>query len=134
MSKKTALIAMFIILGTLVIFHLLILSQIIPHDKVWGGRLESVEEMQAFEIFSIIINLFMLLVFGIKYIQLQRGKRTIVIDILIWVFAAFFALNTMGNLFAESMLELILDGVVTLLSAVLCFIIVRKEKPESELG
>lgn len=119
---------MFVILGALVIFHLLILVQVIPYDQVWGGRLTSVEEMQTFETFSILMNLFMLLILGIKYKQLQSGKRNKVIDIIIWIFVAFFALNTIGNLFAESMLELMLGGAFTLLSAVLCFIIVRKDK------
>ncbi len=128
MSKKTALIIMFFILGAILIFHFLIYAQIIPYDQVWAGRLNSVEEMKSFETFSILLNVFMLIVLIIKYKQLERGKRNKVVDILIWLFVALFALNTLGNLFAKSMIELILGTLLTLISSILCFIIVKKPK------
>ncbi len=52
MSKKAALKIMFSILGILLILHLLILTEQIPYDKVWAGKLKSVEEMKTFETFS----------------------------------------------------------------------------------
>jgi NADH:ubiquinone oxidoreductase subunit 2 (subunit N) len=128
MNKKTALILLFLILGTLVVFHLLILIQLIPYDKVWGGKIDTIDEMRAFESFSILLNSFMLFILALKYRQLNRGIRHKLIDILIWMFFAFFVLNTFGNLYAESIQELILGTVLTLTSAVLCLIIVRKEK------
>ena len=128
MSKKVALIIMFFILGTVVIFHFLIFTEQIPYDKVWAGKLNSVEEMKSFETFSILLNVFMLVVLFIKYKQLQREERNKVVDILIWVFVVFFALNTLGNLFAQSMIELILGSLLTLISSILCFIIVKNRK------
>jgi hypothetical protein len=128
MNKKSALIIMFFILGIVLIFHFLIFTEQIPYDKVWAGKLNSVEEMKSFEIFSILLNVFMLLVLLIKYKQLKRGKRNKVVDILIWIFVVFFALNTFGNLFAQSMIELILGTFLTLISSILCFVIVKKEK------
>ena len=128
MSKKVALIIMFFILGTVVIFHFLIFKEKIPYDKVWAGKLNSVEEMKSFETFSILLNVFMLVVLFIKYKQLQREERNKVVDILIWVFVVFFALNTLGNLFAQSMIELILGSLLTLISSILCFIIVKNRK------
>ncbi len=128
MKKKTALQIMFFLLGGLVIIHFLILIQIIPYDQVWAGRINSVEEMRTFEIMSIIVNVFMLSIFASKYRQLRQRKRNKVIDILIWVFACFFLLNTLGNLLAQSSIELIVGSTITLASALLCFRIVRKEK------
>ena len=128
MSKKVALIIMFFILGTVVIFHFLIFTEQIPYDKVWAGKLNSVEEMKSFETFSILLNVFMLVVLFIKYKQLQREERNKVVDILIWVFVVFFVLNTLGNLFAQSMIELILGSLLTLISSILCFIIVKNRK------
>jgi NADH:ubiquinone oxidoreductase subunit 2 (subunit N) len=128
MSKKVALIIMFFILGTILIFHFLIFTEQIPYEKVWAGKLNSVEEMKSFETFSILINVFMLVVLFIKYKQLEREKTNKVVDILIWIFVAFFALNTLGNLFAQSMIELILGGLLTLISSILCFIIVKKNR------
>jgi hypothetical protein len=134
MNKKTALRIMFFILGSLIILHVLILTGQIPYDKIWAGRLNSVEEMRTFETFSILLNAFMLVILVIKYMQLGKGERSKIVDILIWGFAAFFALNTVGNLFAKSIIELVLGSLVTLISAILCVIIVKKNKRKSQHG
>jgi|TARA_R110002049_G_scaffold239266_1_gene412365 hypothetical protein len=131
MNKKIALKIMFILLGTLLIFHLLIFTEQIPYDKVWAGKLNSVGEMKSFEGFSILINFFMVIILFIKYKLLGSGKRNKAIDILIWIFVVFFALNTLGNLFAKSLIELILGSFLTLVCSILCFIIVKKEKPKA---
>ena len=127
MSKKNALILMFCILGALLILHTLIITEQIPYEKVWAGKLKSVEEMRLFETFSILLNVFILAILILKYNFLQKRKNNRVIDILIWVFVWLFILNTIGNLFAKSMIELVLGTLVTLASAILCFIIVRKK-------
>ena len=126
MKKKVALISMFFILGIVLIFHTLILTELIPYDKVWAGKLNSVEEMRSFETISILLNAFMLIVLYLKYRKLGQGTSSKVIDILIWIFAGFFVLNTLGNLFSKSMVELILGTLLTLTSAILCFVIVKK--------
>ncbi len=132
MNKKIALVIMFFLLGILLIFHFLILTEQIPYDKVWAGRLNSVKEMRNFETFSILVNAFMLAVLSIKYRQLSKGVKNKVIDILIWIFAGFFALNTLGNLFSKSMMELIFGTLLTLTLSILCFIIAKKEKTKAQ--
>ena len=127
MKKKVALIIMFFILGIVLLFHFLILTEQIPYDKVWAGKLNSVEEMKSFETFSILLNAFILIVLYIKYRQLVKGVNSKVIDILIWIFSVFFVLNTIGNLFSKSIIELILGTFLTLTSAILCVVIVKKE-------
>lgn len=127
MKKKVAAIIMFLLLGVVLIFHFLILIEQIPYDKVWAGKLNSVEEMKSFETFSILLNTFILTVLCIKYRQMVKGVKNKPIDILIWVFAVFFMMNTVGNLFSESTIELILGTSLTLTSAILCFVIVKKE-------
>ena len=119
MKKKVALISMFFILGIVLIFHTLILTELIPYDKVWAGKLNSVEEMKSFETISILLNAFMLIVLYLKYRKLGQGTTSKVIDLLIWIFAGFFVLNTLGNLFSKSMVELILGTLLTLTSAIL---------------
>lgn len=128
MNKKNALVIMSSILIVLLIFHLLILLQIIPYNQVWAGRLSSVEEMRRFEAFSIALNIFMLSILIIKHRQLTNGNSNKIINSLIWLFSAFFLLNTLGNLFAKNTLELILGTTLTLISSLLCFYIVKKDK------
>ena len=127
MNKKVALITLFIILILVLILHLLILTAQIPYDKVWAGRLNSVEEMKSFETFSILLHVFMLSVLVVKYRQLRKGLINKVVDFFIWVFSAFFLLNTLGNLFSKSLIELILGTFLTLTCSILCVIIVKKK-------
>ncbi|AKP50187.1 hypothetical protein [Cyclobacterium amurskyense] len=128
MKKKTALVIMFGLLGVVLVFHFLVFFQFIPYDIVWAGRLNSVEEMKTFETFSILLNIFLLTILFIKYKLIEREKENKIINALIWVFAAFFGLNTIGNLFSESLLELILGTLLTLVSTILCVIIVKKDR------
>lgn len=126
MSKKVAIKIMFGLLGAVLIYHFLIFFEFIPYDKVWAGRLNSVEEMKTFETFSILVNVFMITVLIIKYQNILNNKPNRIIDILIWVFALFFSLNTFGNLFSENILELIFGTLFTLIAAILCVFIVKK--------
>ena len=126
MRKKTAVLIMLFLLGAVMVFHLLILTENIPFDKVWAGKLKTLEEMRIFETVSILINLLMISVLSIKYKNIQNNTNNKVIDLIIWIFVVLFALNTIGNLFSVSMAELILGTAVTLISTILCFIIVRK--------
>ncbi|GAB2995553.1 hypothetical protein GCM10027284_12790 [Cyclobacterium sediminis] len=119
---------MFGLLGAVLIYHFLIFFEFIPYDKVWAGRLKSVEEMKTFETFSILVNVFMITVMIIKYQNLQNQKPNRIIDILIWVFALFFSLNTFGNLFSQNILELIFGTLFTLIAAILCVLIAKKKK------
>lgn len=126
MKKRTALIVMFWLLGAVAIFHVLILTGYIPFDQVWAGRLQSVEEMRRFETFSLLVNLFMLSILWVKYQHIQAGKNNQAINILIWIFCGFFLLNTLGNLFAKSIWELVLGTAFTLAASILCFIIAKR--------
>jgi cytochrome c biogenesis protein CcdA len=85
-SKKTALIMLFYLLGLVLIFHFLIYFEQIPYDKVWAGKLKSFEEMRAFETFSIVLNIFMLSILSIKYKLLEKNKTNRVIDLFILIF------------------------------------------------
>lgn len=125
-TNKNALRLLIVILLIVLAFHLMILFEMIPFEFVWAGKLQSVEEMRRFETVSILLNVFMLSIFIVKYRLLKRDKRNRLIDVLIWGFMVLFLLNTIGNLFAENLLELVLGTLLTLLSAVLCFVVVKK--------
>jgi len=108
-SQKIAVRSMLGLLSLLILFHLIVLIQLIPYDAVWAGRLNSVEEMYRFESISILINVLLLVVFLIKAKNLRNGSRSgKVISIILWVSVGLFALNTIGNLFAENLIERIL--------------------------
>lgn len=127
MTKNKALIILFILLSTVLLFHFSIYFQFIPYDIVWAGKINSVEEMKRFEIVSIAINIFIVITLFIKSRQLKQNIQNKIINVLIWIFVLIFSLNTIGNLFAESILELILGTILTLSSAYLCFVVVQKK-------
>lgn len=55
------------LLLAVILFHLLIITKIIPYENTWGGRLQSDSEMYLFETISIVINL----IFG--FVLLMKG-------------------------------------------------------------
>lgn len=120
MKKKRAIHVLLTILAALLLLHTLIYIEIIPFDKVWAGKLKTVEEMRTFELFSILMNIFMLAILYIKLQLLKKNRTNRIIDIIIWLFALFFALNTIGNLFANNILELIFGSLTTFSLSFLC--------------
>jgi hypothetical protein len=128
MPFKFAVNAILSLLSTVMIFHLLILSQIIPFDIVWGGNLQTTEQMIVFEIMSILINLFMMctLCVKVKYFNINIPER--IINLILWIFVVLFTLNTVGNVFSKSRLEAIIFTPITLISAILWYRIVIEGK------
>ena len=127
-SKKLALNAMIALTTAVLLFHTLILIQIIPYSIVWAGKLNSVEEMRIFEFVSIIINSFMLITFLLKSKYIQNTFSSKILNGIIWFFFVLFGLNTIGNLFAESNFELYFFTTLTFISTLLCLrIVIEKE-------
>ena len=125
-KKITALRIAFTLLTMLLTYHLVIIAELIPFDKVWAGQLQSREEMLVFEAFSIFMVVGILAVFFVKYRQLLKGIYNRGTNKFIWVIAAFFALNSLGNLFAESKVELVFGTSLTLTVSILCFVVARR--------
>jgi len=126
-SKRIALKLMIGLLSIVLVFHLCVLFEIISYKIVWAGKLNSKEEMYVFEAVSILINFFLIIVLCIKFQNIKKSETNRIINIIIWVFVFLFALNTLGNLFAENLIEQILGTLLTFISATLCWIIVKKK-------
>lgn len=111
-----------------VLFHLLVLTGIIPGEIVWGGRIKTAEELMVFETVSLSLNLFFLLVVLQKggFIHLPLGERPV--NFILWIMVILFALNTVGNLFAVSKLERNLFTPLTLLTSLACFSLLRARR------
>lgn len=127
--QRRALVGMIGLMMLVIVFHLLIVAQVIPYTIVWAGRLNSVQEMYAFEAVSIIINFLLVIVLLLKgeYIKNRLSRR--LLNGFLWFFLIVFALNTVGNLTAETLFERVVFTPLTLLSAVLLWVILRKGKP-----
>lgn len=110
---------------TVLFFHGLVLTGVIPYSVTWGGRLQSHEEMVAFETVAVLINLVLLTVLLMKGEFISHGIPIKWIHAVLWVYLVMFCLNTVGNLMAETWVERIAGSSLTLLSAFLCYRIVR---------
>ncbi|MCU0438830.1 MAG: hypothetical protein MUC49_13100 [Raineya sp.] len=97
----------------------IILFDYVPVDYLWGGRMQTKEELLVFEIISLTIMgicSFVVLVHAgkIKMPRL-RGFATIVL----WILVVLFVLNTAGNIVAKTTFEKFFT-IVTAISAILC--------------
>jgi hypothetical protein len=99
-SQRVASLGILTMLSIVIIFHLLVMVQVIPYKIVWGGRLENHTEMIRFESISIALNLIMLVVVAIysDYLKWEINRRWLHFGC--WVMVALFSVNTAGNLFA----------------------------------
>lgn len=105
----------------MLLFHILVLTGIIPFDIVWGGRLRNREEMLVFESVSVGINLLIVLVIAghAGYLPISFNKN--ITRILTWLMAGLFLLNTIGNLMAVNPIEKFIFTPLTLLLTLLCY-------------
>lgn len=125
MNSKTAIEIMLWLLTAVVLFHLSILLKIVPYEITWGGRLKSDEDMYVFETVSIAINLLMCMMLLIKGDYIKAFIPIKVVNVFLWIFLVLFALNTVGNVFAETNFEKFFT-ILTLASSVLIWIILRR--------
>lgn len=128
LSLKTATAGILIILSLIIIFHLLVISSLVPSAIVWGGTVVGENQLWVMESIAIAINLVMLL-FVAVYAGIIKAKlhRTI-LKAGFWILFAFFLLNTLGNLLAMHSIESYIFTPLTLLLALFCFRIANSFK------
>ena len=104
-SESKAALALIAILSMLIIFHLLLLVNIVPYNIVWGGKIENKSELLKFELLSIFVNLLMIFIVSVKEKFLNVKIHRKVIQIALWLMFAIFILNTIGNLLSANRFE-----------------------------
>ena len=96
---------MILLLTLFLILHIMIMMKIIPYALVWGGRLKSDREMFRFELFSIIINVLLILVILQQASFVDIGIPERYIPYLLWLMAGMFFLNSLGNANSKNRIE-----------------------------
>jgi hypothetical protein len=114
-----------LMLTTVLFVHVLVLVGVVPYTAVWGGRIESQEQMQVSEMISIVSVMLMMWVLAMKSRRLSQVIPEKVLDVIIWAMAVLFGLNTLGNFLSENIFEKVFFTPLTLLLMVLCVRIVR---------
>ncbi len=118
-SEFIAAIALIISLSLLIIFHFLILMNIIPYQLIWGGRIENESQLLKFEVLSVCINLVMILLVSLKaqFFKISINKK--VLRVALWIMFALFVLNTIGNLLSVNSFERIVFTPLTIILSLL---------------
>lgn len=117
-----------ILLSAVLLFHVGVLVKWIPYTIAWGGRLTSDEEMYVFESISITINAFLMWVLCMNARYTRPIFSPCILRAVLWVFLVLFALNTLGNLFAQTNLE----KAFSIVTAFFAWLIWRVVKARSE--
>lgn len=127
MNPKLAIKLMLWLIGVIILLHSAILMKIIPYNITWGGRLENNIEMYVFEIMSILINLFLVVLLLLRGRYLSCFIPMKVVNILLWAFLFLFGINTLGNIFAETTFEKSLS-LLTLIFTYLIWVTLKDAK------
>lgn len=116
------------LLFAVILFHLCIITKIVPYDIAWGGRLTNDTEMYVFETISILINAFLSRVLLMKdnFVTYKFPNR--VVHVILWIFFALFILNTIGNIFAKTLFEKQFAFLTGFFSILLLIILKRNTK------
>ncbi len=120
-SERIAANSLLGILSLVTVFHLFVLMGIIPFEIVWGGRLESTDQMIVFESVSLLVNIIMILV-----VMLHKGHFKVRADqrittVVLWFMTILFLINTVGNLLSTNQTEKIIFTPLTAILCVFCF-------------
>ncbi|MES2766854.1 MAG: hypothetical protein V4642_13350 [Bacteroidota bacterium] len=118
LSENIATKGMLIIFSLITIFHVLVITGVVPFQIVWGGRLQNREQMLVFEAVSIALNTIMLIVVMVRAGMLSISIRPSVLKVIFWTMCGLFLLNTVGNLFSANSFEKAFFTPLTLLLAV----------------
>jgi hypothetical protein len=106
----------------LAIFHVLVLTQIVPSDIVWGGQAAgSQTNIRTLEAISLIVTFLFAIVVAAKIDYIKASKYKKVINILLWIIFAYSILNTVGNIASGVSVENLIMAPVTIIIAFLVF-------------
>lgn len=120
-------------LCAVILFHVGIITKIIPYTIAWGGRLNNDSEMYIFEFFSIFINLVLVFVLLMKGGFIKHYFKERIIHLILWFFFVLFALNTVVNLFAKTNFEK-LFSVLTIFLASLIWTVLKGKNEKFRLN
>ena len=118
--KRAALVLLFL-LGAALLYHLLILTGLIPFQYTWGGRLQNQDEMIVMESISLGINSFIMVLVAMRSGMIKAFINLMIMRILCLILCFIFILNTLGNLAATEHLEALIFTPVTFISAILFY-------------
>jgi hypothetical protein len=102
----------------MLILHLLIISQLVPSDIIWGGQIkEDQSNLYSLEIVAITALLWFTGIVTEKIGLIKVGKFKVAINVVMWVVFLYMILNTLGNFASGVSSETLFFGPLTIVMA-----------------
>jgi len=125
-SIKTAYFYSMLLFFLFLFFHIFIIIGIEFFNfnltnYLWGGQLKSKTELIQFEMISILIQFLCIIILYLRIRINKFSRYKIILNIFIWTLFILFVLNTIGNLFANSLLEKIIFTPITIVLSLFMF-------------
>jgi hypothetical protein len=111
----------------------MVLFDFAPIDFLWGGRMETKEQLLGFEIISFIVMVLCFFIVLVRTEGIRIPALTGVSRIALWILSILFLVNTIGNIFANTTFEKIF-ALFTVALAVLCLRLALEKTPENDLS
>ena len=123
LSFKLATQICLVLFVLLILFHFsiiigIVIFDFVPVDFLWGGRMETKEQLLVFEIISLLIMALCFFIILIKSEKFKLPGLMRAAEIAVWFLFILFFLNTIGNIFAKTTFErffAILTGILAIL-------------------
>ena len=113
-SESAAGKSLLALLSAIMLFHVLVIINVIPYEIIWGGRIRNRRELINLELISIIVNAIMIFVVLIRTGMVGFSISVRWMRLLFWMMSAFFLLNTLGNFVSLNQLEKFIFTPITL--------------------
>jgi hypothetical protein len=117
---KPAAQALLVLFSLAILFQVVVLAGFIPTEMVWGGRLADEQERTWGALVSLSALVVMVLVLQVRVGRIGRSMPALG-KWGMWIIAALFVLNTVGNLFAFDLRETLIFTPITAIAAVLAW-------------
>ncbi len=124
--------AILIILGLLILFHMGIVGGLIPPELVWGGRIQTQQDLIHMELASICILLLFALIVMVKIDLIDMDWIKPLAQFGLWMMALYFLINTVTNLLSSTAIERFLFTPVALILAALTIRLALVKVPDKE--
>ena len=120
-SVKYAATLMMVFLSVSAVFHVLILSGVIPYKLVFSGLLYTELQMYMYAVSTIAALIVVICVISIKGGYMKPFVSKAALNAILWILVAIFTVGAAGILWSKTTLEMILFTPPALISAILCY-------------
>lgn len=121
LSAKLAGKILITVLVLLIVFHVLVLLNVIPYEIVWAGRIDDTSSLLMYEGFAIFLTSLFIVIISMKIGYLQSSKFSKAVNFGVWVVFTYFLLNTIGNLVSDVIAEKLIFVPLTIFMSLLAF-------------